>query len=153
MANLIHCCCSVAQSCLTHYDSLQSHVLQHTRLPCHSLSPGLCSDSWPLSLMSSSHLILCHPLLPLPSVFPSSRVLSNKLTLHNRWPKYWRFSIRHSSEYSGLISFRIDWLDLLCSPRERSLTDFLIPPLFTEETQRCECVCLGKHNKVTGEIS
>ena len=138
MANLIRCCCSVAQSCLTHYDSSQSHGLQHTRLPCPSLSSGVCSDSWPLSLMLSNHLILCHPLNPLPSVFSSIRVLSNKLTLHIRWPKYCRFSIRHSNEYSGLISFRIDWFDLPCSPRERGLTDFLILPLFTVETQRCD---------------
>ena len=65
--------------------------------------------------MSSSHLILCHPLLVLPSVFPSIRVFSNESTLHIRWPKYWSFSftISSSNEYSGLISFRMDWLDLL----------------------------------------
>ena len=65
------------------------------------------------SVMPSNHLILCHLLL-LPSVFPSIRVFSNELALHIRWPKYWSFSfsISPSSEYSGLISFRIDWLDL-----------------------------------------
>ena len=63
--------------------------------------------------MPSSHLILCHSLL-LPSVFPSIRVFSNELALHIRWPKYWSFSVSIStSKYSGLISFRIDWLDLL----------------------------------------
>ena len=63
----------------------------------------------------SSHLILCHPLLLLPSIFPSIRVFSNELTFCIRWPKYWSFSfsISLSNEYSGLISFRIDWLDLL----------------------------------------
>ena len=64
------------------------------------------------SVMPSNHLILCHPLL-LPSVFPSIRVFSSESVLCIRWPKYWSFSISPSSEYSGLISFRIDWFDLL----------------------------------------
>ena len=66
-------------------------------------------------VMPSNHLILCHPLLLLPSIFSSIRVFSNESVLHIRWPKYWRFSfsIRPSNEYSGLISFRMDWLDLL----------------------------------------
>ena len=63
--------------------------------------------------MPYNHLILCHPLLLLPSIFPSIRVFSNESGLHIRWPKYWSFSISPSNEYSGLISFRIDWLDLL----------------------------------------
>ena len=65
------------------------------------------------SVRPSNHLILCHPLLLLPSIFPSIRVFSNELALLIRWPKYWSFSISPSSEYSRLISFRIDWLDLL----------------------------------------
>ena len=65
------------------------------------------------SVMPSNHIILCHPLLLLPSVFPSIRVFSNESTLHIRWPKYWSFSFSPSNEYSGLISFRMDWLDLL----------------------------------------
>ena len=67
------------------------------------------------SMMSSDHLILCHPLLLLPSIFPSIRVFCNESVLHIRWPMYWRFSfsISSSNEYSGLISFRIDWFDLL----------------------------------------
>ena len=67
------------------------------------------------SLMPSHHLILCHPLLFLPSIFPSMRVFSNESTLHMRWPKYWSFSfsISPSNEYSGLISFRVDWMNLL----------------------------------------
>ena len=66
-------------------------------------------------MMASSHLILCHLLLLLPSIFPSIRVFSNESVLHIRWPKYWSFSfsISPSREYSGLISFRMDWLDLL----------------------------------------
>ena len=65
--------------------------------------------------MPSSHLILCHPLLLLPPIPPSIRVFSNESTLHMRWPKYWSFSftISPSNEHSGLISFRMDWLDLL----------------------------------------
>ena len=67
------------------------------------------------SMMSSNHLILCHPLLLLPSILPSIRVFSNESVLHMRWPKYWSlsFSINPSNEHSGLISFRMDWLDLL----------------------------------------
>ena len=71
-------------------------------------------------VMPSSHLILCHPLLFLPSIFPSIRVFSKKSVLHIKWPKYWSFSFSISpfNEYSGLISFKIDWFDLLCSPRD-----------------------------------
>ena len=67
------------------------------------------------SVMPSNHFILCHPLLLLPSIFPSIRVFSNESVLRITWPKYWSvsFSISHSNEYSGLISFRMDWLDLL----------------------------------------
>ena len=64
-------------------------------------------------VMSSNHFILCWPLLLLPSIFPSIRVFFNELALHIRWPKYWSFSISPSNEYSGLIFFTIDWLDLL----------------------------------------
>ena len=67
------------------------------------------------SMMPSNHLILCRPLLLLPSIFPSTRVFSNESALHIKWPKYWSFSfnISPSNEHSGLISFRMDWLDLL----------------------------------------
>ena len=73
-------------------------------------------------VMSSKHLILCHPLLLLPSIFPSIRVFSNESVLCIRWPKYWSFSlcINPSNEYSGLISFRIDWFDLLTDQRRDS---------------------------------
>ena len=66
-------------------------------------------------IIPSNHLILCHPLVFLPSIFPSIRIFSNDSVLHIRWPKYWSFSFRisPSKEYSGLISFRMDWLDLL----------------------------------------
>jgi len=66
-----------------------------------------------VSMMPSNHLILCRPLLLPPSIFPNIRVSSNELVLQIRWPKYWSFSISPSSEYSGLISFKMDWLDLL----------------------------------------
>ena len=71
------------------------------------------------SVMPSNHLILSHPLLLLPSIFPSIKVFSNESVLHIRWPKYWSFSfsISPSNEYSGLISFRTDWLDLLAVQR------------------------------------
>ena len=99
-------------SCSVVSDSLQPYGLQHARLPSPSPSLGACSNSWLLS-WPSNHLVFCCPLLLLPLVFPSIRVFSNESTLHIRWPKYWSFSISPSSEYSGLISFRIDWFDLL----------------------------------------
>ena len=74
------------------------------------------TSSWSLLIVSvkpSNHLILCRPLLLLPSIFPIIRVFSNESVLYMRWPKYWSFSISPSNEYSGLISFRIGWLDLL----------------------------------------
>ena len=84
------------------------------RLPCPSPSPGFCSNSCPLSQCClSNYLILCHSLLLLPSIFPRIRVFSNELTLCIRWPKYWSFSNQPSNEHSKLISFRIDWFDLL----------------------------------------
>ena len=95
-------------------DSLGPHELQHARPPCpHSRSlPKLMSNE---SVMPSSHLILCHPLLLLPPIPPSIRVFSSESTLRMRWPNYWSFSfsISPSNERPGLISFRMDWLDLL----------------------------------------
>ena len=88
------------------------------------------TNSWSLpklmsieSVMPSNHLILCHPLLLLPSIFPSIRVFSNKSSLHIRWPKYWsfNFNISLSNEHSGLISFRMDWMDLLAVQGTKSL--------------------------------
>ena len=95
--------------------SLKPHGLQHTRLPCPSLTPRAFSNSSIESVMPSNHLILCRPLLLLPSIFPSIRVFSSESVLHIRWPEDWSFSfsISPSNEYSGLISFRIDWFNLL----------------------------------------
>ena len=97
-------------------DSLQPHGLQHTRLSCPSLSTRVCSNSCPFELViPSNYLILCCPLLLLSSIFPSIRIISKELALHIRWLKYRSFSLSTSpsNEYSGLISFRIDWFDLL----------------------------------------
>ena len=92
-------------------DSLRPHESQHARPPGPSPTPGPMSIE---SVMPSRHLILCRPLLQ-PSIFPSIRVFSNESALRIRWPKYWSFSFRvsPSNEYSELISFRMDWLDLL----------------------------------------
>ena len=102
-------CCSVAQSCLTQWP----HGLQDARLPWPSPSPWVCSNSCPLSQW-------CHPtilssVIPFsscPQSFPASRTFPES-SFHIRWPKYWGFSISPSNAYSGLTSFRIDWLDLL----------------------------------------
>ena len=100
-------------------NSLWPYGLQHTRLPRPSPTPGACSNSclsswWCHSTISS---ILCHPLLLLSLIFPSIRVFSNESVLRMRWPKDWsfRFSTSLSNEYSGLISFRMDWFDLLAA--------------------------------------
>ena len=95
-------------------DSLWPHGLQHARLPCPSPIPGVAHTHVHWVEMPSNHRILCHPLL-LPSIFPSIRVFSSESVLCIRWPKYrcFSFSISPSNEYSGLISFRIDWFDLL----------------------------------------
>ena len=101
--------CLVAKSCPT--SSLQP--LDWSR-PYLSLSPGVCSHSCPLSLWCPANcLILCHPLLLLLSIFPSIRVFSSEPALCIRWSKYRSFSISPSKEIPGMISFRMDWLDLL----------------------------------------
>ena len=97
-------------------NSLRPHGLQHTRFPCPSPTPGTYSKLMNIKLvMPSNHLIVCHPLLLLPSIFPSIRVFSNESALRIRRPKYWGFSfnISPSNEHSGLSSYRMDWLDLL----------------------------------------
>ena len=99
-------------------DSLQPHGLQHARLPCPSPTPGACSNSCPSSRGCHPTISSSRPLLFLPSMFPNIRVFSNGSVIHIRWPKYWSFSfsISPSNEYSGMISFRIDWFDLLAIP-------------------------------------
>ena len=102
-------------SCSVVSDPSRPHGLQHARLPCPSPSPGVCSNSCPLSWLCHPTVSSRHSLLLLPSIFPSIRVFSNDSVLLIRWPKYWSFSfsISPSNEYPGLISFRIDWIDLL----------------------------------------
>ena len=91
-------------------DSLRPHA----RLPCPSPSRGVCSRLMSVELVRpSNYLILCHPLLLLPSVFPSIRVYSSESVLHIRWPEYWSFCISPSNECSGFISSRIDWFEPL----------------------------------------
>ena len=96
-------------------NSLLPHGLQHTRLPCPSTTPRACSNSCPLSWWCHLTISSCQPLLVLPSIFPSTKGFFNESVLCIRWPKYWSFSfsISPSNEYSGLASFRTDWLDLL----------------------------------------
>ena len=97
---------------LVMFNFLWSQGLQHARLPCPSPSPGVCSNSCPLSQWCRpSHL--CPLLLFLPSIVPSIRVFFNESALRIMWPKYWSFNFSPSNEYSGLISFRTDWFDLL----------------------------------------
>ena len=99
------CCCLVAKPCLT--------LCNITMSPSFTVSWSLLKLMSIASVMPSNYLILCFPLLLLPSIFPSIRVFSSESVLCSRWPKYWSFSISPSNEYSGLISFAMDWLDLL----------------------------------------
>ena len=108
---LFYNCCSVAQSCLTlsnpmDYSTPGFPVLHHLPEHVQTMSTE--------SVMPSCHLILCHPLFLLPSLFPRIRIFSSESALRSMWPKYWsfNFSISPSNEYSGLISFRMDWFDL-----------------------------------------
>ena len=127
-------------------DCLRSQGPQHTRPLCSSPAPGVHPKPMSIELvMPSSHLILCCPLLFLPSIFPSIRVFSNESALRIRWPKYWSLSfISPANEHPGLISFRMDWLDLLAvqgtlesSPTPQfksinsSMLSFLYDPAFT----------------------
>ena len=118
---ILGCCCSVMSkpvtSCIVARQASQSFTISWSLLKLMSIE----------SMMPSNHLILCHPLLLLPSIFPRIRLFSSELALHIRWPEYWNFSfsLSPSNEYSTLISLRIDWLESPCSPRdsqESSLT-------------------------------
>ena len=103
---------SVTQSCSTLYDTLDCST---PGVPVHHQLRSLLKLMSIEPVMPSDHLVLCRPLLLLPSIFPSIRVFSSASVLHIRWPNYWSFSfsIIPSEEYPGLISFRMDWLDLL----------------------------------------
>ena len=105
---------SVQFSCSVVYGSLWPREPQHPRPSCPSPTPRIHPNPCP-SVMLSNHLILCRPLLLLPSIFPSIRVFSNESALRIRWPKYWSFcfNISPSIEHPRLISYRMNWLDLL----------------------------------------
>ena len=106
---------SVQLRCSVVSDSLRPHGRSMPGLPVQNQILDFNSLISLELVISSNYLILCHPLLFPPSIFPSIMLFSNQSTLHIRWPKYWSFSfnISPSNEYSGLISFRMDWLDLL----------------------------------------
>ena len=146
---------SVHFSHLVVSDSLPPHGLQHARTPCPSPTPRVYSNSCPLMLvMPSNHLILCRPFLLPPSIFPSIRVYFTESLLRIRWQNYWNysFSISPSNEYSGLISFRMDWLDLLAvqgkseefppTPQFKSINSlvliFLYSPTLTSIHDNCK---------------
>ena len=120
---MINNCTSVQFSRSVVSDSLRPHEPQHEASLSITNSRSLLKLMSIESVMTSSYLILCRPLLLLPSIFPSVRVFLNESALCIRWPKYWSFSISPSNEYSGLISFRIDWFDLLAV--QGSLKNFL----------------------------
>ena len=103
---------SIAQSCSTICDPVDCST---PGFPVYHQLPELAQTRVIKSVMPSNHLILCHPLLLLPSIFPSIRVFSSESVICIRWPKYWSFSfsISPSNDYSGLISFRMDWLGLI----------------------------------------
>ena len=116
LINLLHwdlrsvCCCSVTKSCLTPCNSwAAAHQASRSFTISQRLLKLLCIEL----VMPSNHLILCCPLILLPSIFPSIRVFSSGSALRIRWPKYWSFSISPSNEYTRLVSIKIDWFDLL----------------------------------------
>ena len=117
----------------SHYvlsDTSQCHGLQHARLPFLCYFPEFAQIHVEL-VMPSNHLTLCHPLLLLLSVFPSIRDFSNESSVHISWPKYWSFSfsISPSTEYLGLISFRIVWFYLLAVQGALKSTIIMVPPV------------------------
>ena len=138
------------------FDSLRPHGLQHARLPCPSAMPVACSNSCPLSWWwHPTNLSSVIPLLLLPSIFTSIKVFSNESVLYIKWPKYWSFSfsISPSSEYSGWISFRIDWLDILSKGPSRVFSNttvqkhqFFGAQLFFTVQLSHPCITTGKNN-------
>ena len=124
--------------------------MQYTRPPCPSPTPGVHSDSCPSkSVMPSSHLILCRPLLLLPPLPLTIRVFSNESTLRMRWPKYWSFSfsISPSNVDPGLISFRMDWLDLLAVQGPLKI---VYSVQFSSVTQSCLTLCNAMNHSTPG---
>ena len=150
-------------------NSLQPHGLQHTRPPCPSLTPRVYPNPCPLSRCCYPTISsLCRPLLLLPSTFLSIRVFSNESALRMRWPKYWSFSfnISPSSEHPRLISFRMDWLDLLAvqgtlksspTPQFKSINSsalsFLHSPTLTSIHDHWKTIALTRRTFVDKVIS
>ena len=131
-------CCSVAKSCPILCNPMDCSIQASLSFTISQSFLKLMSIE---SVMPSNHLILCCLLLLLPTIFPSIRVFSNESALPIRWPKYWSFSfsISNSNEYSGLISFRIDWVDLLCcltesqessAPQSESINSLVLSLLY-----------------------
>ena len=106
----MYCCCSVSQSCLTLCDLMDCGM---PGFQSFTVSQSLLTFMFIELVMLSDQLVLCHPLLLLPSIFPSVRDFSIESALHIKWPKYLSFSVNPSNEYSGFISFRTEWFDLL----------------------------------------
>ena len=126
MFNICHHCCSVSHVWPFATPWTVAHQASLSFIICRSLLKFLSIES----VRPSNHLILCHPLLLLHSVFPSIRVLSNELVLCIRCPKYWSYSICPSNEYWGLISFRIDSFDLAVEEILKSLSPYIVPKIF-----------------------
>ena len=110
-SHMQHCCYCLVSQCVQHFTSPWTTPRQ-TSLS-FTISQNLLKLMYIESLMQSNHLVLCCPLLLLPSIFPNIRIFSNESVFRVKWPKYWSFSISSSNKYSGLISFRIDQFDLL----------------------------------------
>ena len=127
-------CCSVTQSCLTLWDPMDCS----TQVSLSFISQSLLRLRCVQLVIPSNHLVLCCPCLLLTSVFPSIRIFSNEWVLRIRWPKNWSFSISPSSEYSGLISFRIDWLGLLAV--QGPLKSFPIPQFKSINSLTLKCL-------------
>ena len=134
-------------------NSLRPHRLQHARLPVHHNSWSLLRLMSMELVMPSNHLILCHPLHLLPSIFPGSMVFPKELVLCIRWPKYWSFSFRisPSNEYSGLISCRIDWLDLLAV--QETFTSLLRQHSSKASVLQCSALFMVQHNLLGFELA
>ena len=141
-------------------DSSRPHELQHARPPLSISNPRSSPKLMSIELvMPSSHLILCRPLFLLPLIPPTNRVFSNESTLHLRWPKYWSFSfsISPSKEHPGLISFRMDWLDLLAvqgtlkrllQHHSSKASIVQLSAFFTVQLSHPYMIlCISKHNK------
>ena len=145
-----YCHCSVAQSCPILCDPMDCSM---PGLPVHHHFPEFAQLMSAESVMPSNHLILCRPLLLLPSLFLSIRVFSSESALHIKWPKYWSFnlSISPSHEYSGLISFRMVWLDLAIEGLSRIFFRTTVqkhqywPPSLRRHLCLCVAICLVYH--------